>query len=54
VLLVVAHELPSNPARNKLSSRRTFIVSTLDNWDNLTFFATAYKGPAFSSPPPGR
>jgi hypothetical protein len=54
VLLVVAQELPSSPARSKLSSRRTFIVSTLDNWDNLAFFATAYKEPAFSSPPPVR
>jgi hypothetical protein len=53
VLVSVVVQLQSSPAINKLSSRRSFIVSTLDNWGNLAFFATAYKEPAFSSPPLG-
>jgi hypothetical protein len=51
VLVSVVLQLQSSPATSKLSRRRAFIVSTLDNWDNFAFFATAYKEPAFSSPP---
>jgi hypothetical protein len=54
VLLSVVAQLQSSPATSKLSSRRAFIVSTLDNWDNLAFFAMVYKEPAFYSQPPGR